>query len=521
MSDAVELVVRQPGHPDRVVRVPPGVTQVGRGEDSDVVLPDVGVSRRHARIVISEAGVEIEDLGSGNGTWSRGSRIHRQRISDGDEIGIDPFILLFRLRKSAGRDANEYPPARLDVYGANSARTSYPLTSRGLTIGRNELRDVVLADPASSREHCAIVPRDGAWMLRDNNSANGVFVNGNRVREALLADSDQVRIGNTEMRFLLSETTSEHAPPGVDVDNDPWAKTDALDPRKPPPDVRPPSPRSSLAPMLGAGFGLVFLLGMLLLSGVVVAGAGVVVLQRSGAHRDALHRPPAWSLTLRSGLHEDARTAQDHGIAALRERDYGLALEAFRRVLDQEPGKPSAERLAYAAGEYLVLDAVAAELDRRTAEEQARIARRTSLLGDLDRGQRGRALGPLEQEFRDDPVVCARLGWPPSAGAEAGQAAALKAAEAVAQRRYAEAARLYREALAGPLDDSWRATATAGLRGAERGLSLQVAPDWRAGIAAEQAGDVDAARARYEAVLAADPTNPSARIRLARLAKPG
>jgi pSer/pThr/pTyr-binding forkhead associated (FHA) protein len=519
MTDAVEIVVRQPGQPDRVVRVPPGVTQIGRGEESDVILADVGVSRRHARIIISEAGVEVEDLGSGNGTWARGSRIQRQRIQDGDEIAIDPFTLLFRLRSSSRRDAPTQTPARLDVYGANSARTSYPLNGRGLTLGRNETRDVVLADPACSREHCAIIPRDGAWLLRDNNSANGVFVNGTRVREALLADGDRVRVGNTEMRFLLAETTSEESGPPSSLDNDPWAKTDVIDER-PLRSIRPgAAPSTSYGPLLGAGLGIVLLVGVLAISGIVVAGAAWVLYQRTTLPVPVAQPPPSWALTLPQGLpKEDVRLLQDRGITALRNRNYREALEQFYRVLQGEPGKPSAERLAYAAGEYLVLDLIGQELSKRTAEEQQRVNRRAQLLAEVDRnGQYGKAYEELKLRYRDDPVVRARLEWSLGPQGLKAQDLVIQASDKMNQRRYGEAARLYEQATQLPIDVTWRGTAEAGLESCRRELARSVASDWRAGIAAEHAGNIGEAKLRYQNVLAIDGENPSARLRLARL----
>jgi hypothetical protein len=67
-SRQVELVVRRSGQPEWRRVLAQGVTQMGRAEDNDLVLPDIGVSRRHARIVVDRDEVRIEDLGSGNGT---------------------------------------------------------------------------------------------------------------------------------------------------------------------------------------------------------------------------------------------------------------------------------------------------------------------------------------------------------------------------------------------------------------------------------------------------------------------
>ena len=95
-SRRVEVVVRRPGQPERRTMLASGVTNFGRAEDNELVLSDIGVSRRHGRVVIEDDLVRIEDLGSGNGTFYRGRQIERQIIFDGDEVVIEPFLLAFR-----------------------------------------------------------------------------------------------------------------------------------------------------------------------------------------------------------------------------------------------------------------------------------------------------------------------------------------------------------------------------------------------------------------------------------------
>ena len=58
-----------------------GENTIGRDQ---IGTPDV--SRRHARIVIANDTVTLEDLGSKNGTWVGGRRITSCELSDGDEI---------------------------------------------------------------------------------------------------------------------------------------------------------------------------------------------------------------------------------------------------------------------------------------------------------------------------------------------------------------------------------------------------------------------------------------------------
>ena len=69
------------------------------------------------------------------------------------------------------------------------------------TLGRGEECDVLLADPNASRLHAVIEKNRLAYTLRDCDSANGVFVNGQRVTERLLRRNDLIVIGQTHLLF--------------------------------------------------------------------------------------------------------------------------------------------------------------------------------------------------------------------------------------------------------------------------------------------------------------------------------
>ena len=72
-----------------------------------------------------------------------------------------------------------------------------------VTIGRNAENDVVVNDKNVSRVHLQILQNDnGGFSVIDLNSANGTFVNGQRIqKEAALQRGDVVQIGNTHLQW--------------------------------------------------------------------------------------------------------------------------------------------------------------------------------------------------------------------------------------------------------------------------------------------------------------------------------
>jgi FHA domain/Protein of unknown function (DUF3662) len=71
-------------------------------------------------------------------------------------------------------------------------------------IGRSEEGEIVLVDPSVSRAHAVVEIDEGGAFVRDLGSTNGTFLNGRRIEAGSLRDGDELRFGNTRMRF---ETT--------------------------------------------------------------------------------------------------------------------------------------------------------------------------------------------------------------------------------------------------------------------------------------------------------------------------
>jgi pSer/pThr/pTyr-binding forkhead associated (FHA) protein len=71
------------------------VTRAGRHPESDIFLDDITVSRRHAEFQRQNAGYAVRDVGSLNGTYLNRERIEEAKLSNGDEVQIGKFKLVF------------------------------------------------------------------------------------------------------------------------------------------------------------------------------------------------------------------------------------------------------------------------------------------------------------------------------------------------------------------------------------------------------------------------------------------
>ena len=71
-----------------------GETIAGRSDDVQIFLGDVTVSRQHARFLVDDDGLTVEDLRSTNGTYVNAERHDRAQLRPGDEVIIGKFHLV-------------------------------------------------------------------------------------------------------------------------------------------------------------------------------------------------------------------------------------------------------------------------------------------------------------------------------------------------------------------------------------------------------------------------------------------
>ncbi len=85
-----------------------------------------------------------------------------------------------------------------------------------IRLGSMDDNDVVLADDTVSRYHCRIIQDDTGYILLDNNSTNGTFVNKVRIREAFLKPGCTVSVGQSQLKFNAREEEVHIVPSRAD-----------------------------------------------------------------------------------------------------------------------------------------------------------------------------------------------------------------------------------------------------------------------------------------------------------------
>jgi hypothetical protein len=100
-TDHAVLIVRSgPQAGDRFA-LKGDTTRLGRHPDSEIILDDITVSRRHASIERTAEGYVVTDAGSLNGTYVNQERIERAVLHHGDELQVGKFRLVLFERSDA------------------------------------------------------------------------------------------------------------------------------------------------------------------------------------------------------------------------------------------------------------------------------------------------------------------------------------------------------------------------------------------------------------------------------------
>ncbi|MBX6391472.1 MAG: ATP-binding cassette domain-containing protein, partial [Frankia sp.] len=228
---------------------------VGRGRASHVLINDSRVSRQHLRLEPTNSGWRAADT-SANGVWRDGRRVSELHLRPGDQVrlrlgGVDGPEVVLTAQPAvapgapAGRSgqpaaASRPPTAPPAAAAAPHARTPaaaegqealsslntrlagdgtastadpldpptgaspapaprrvHPIKGGRIRLGRSRENDVAVPDLLASRHHAELYLKPGGVAeIVDLGSANGTFVNGQRVTRASVSQRDVIAIGH-------------------------------------------------------------------------------------------------------------------------------------------------------------------------------------------------------------------------------------------------------------------------------------------------------------------------------------
>jgi pSer/pThr/pTyr-binding forkhead associated (FHA) protein len=93
-------------------------------------------------------------------------------------------------------------PALVVRAGGGRAGEVFPVSGERTLVGRSPDCDIFLDDITVSRRHAVLIEKAGSFVIEDQGSLNGVFVNKRRVESGELEDGDELQIGKYRLTFF-------------------------------------------------------------------------------------------------------------------------------------------------------------------------------------------------------------------------------------------------------------------------------------------------------------------------------
>jgi len=150
---------------------------------SHVYCPECGFQNPEAANYCAKCGALLVREASGETTESFSPEESQALLDVIDDFGVRGAALV--VRSGGGRSGETFTP--------QEGRT---------TIGRSPECGIFLDDVTVSRRHAALEQRGERWVIEDQGSLNGTFVNRERVDTAVLDDGDEIQIGKYRLTFL-------------------------------------------------------------------------------------------------------------------------------------------------------------------------------------------------------------------------------------------------------------------------------------------------------------------------------
>jgi pSer/pThr/pTyr-binding forkhead associated (FHA) protein len=135
-------------------------------------------------------------------------------LSGQESVPVQPPAAVERERPAWLQEARDglTQPGKYLAYEESDRSVVSPLNQEWTRIGRSLAADIRFDDATVSRRHALVVSQAEGVRVLDDRSLNGVYVNGERVEWAPLADGDEITIGRHAIYFLNTATVGSASP---------------------------------------------------------------------------------------------------------------------------------------------------------------------------------------------------------------------------------------------------------------------------------------------------------------------
>lgn len=232
------LIIKLQNQQDQRYEIEKPEILIGRGEECDLVLPNVSVSREHALIRLNEQGAEVVDINSENGISINNQKVKQKLLESKDEILIGNFSLIYLADQQEDKfyrgravvylpsyDPKHATPTqditfKLSAKEAKALIKEKSLLNNGCILDSKGRKLYPEANPMTFGGKNAMIKTEGFMMtgiaatitwdgkrhiIEKQGFLTNLKVNGEKTKKSPLRDKDKIQIGNSNFRYVVTE----------------------------------------------------------------------------------------------------------------------------------------------------------------------------------------------------------------------------------------------------------------------------------------------------------------------------
>lgn len=187
--------------------VPPKIS-IGSANDNDLVLKNPGVQAHHLELRVENDSIFLHTANSANELF-----INETKAAQDSELHVGDVIRINNTELELLLPNQNIQPSEaitldsnadkwfLEALNGNHKGKRYKLKKSTL-LGRSEQCDMQLQDDKISRQHARLDIIGGALKITDMGSANGCYVNNNKITSSYARAEDQLKLGDNEFKII-------------------------------------------------------------------------------------------------------------------------------------------------------------------------------------------------------------------------------------------------------------------------------------------------------------------------------
>ena len=191
---------------------------IGSDPDCDIVLDNILVAPRHAKLSKEDGEWIFRDLNSDDGSFLDNTKVMEHNLENGDEIQIGNFVLIYDSGFISEEETETKVVYEQSVKNKTSSSFSIPkligknrlgktieyiINKQRMIIGRSLQADITIEDITISRMHAEILIKNGKFYIKDLDARNGTFINKDRVSISEITTGDIITFGTYSVKFIL------------------------------------------------------------------------------------------------------------------------------------------------------------------------------------------------------------------------------------------------------------------------------------------------------------------------------